>query len=321
MPQTLDVMSETTFRLRTWSHFTQGMLSLGVRIGEEVSTWSTLLPHLYTPTPSKPYQGIFVGDYASHGCEFLLVMHTDRAPRHRRDTLDMDEGTTGENNDNDNSDNLRRRNYISTVLAALREQQFIDEEDELTFTDPAAARKHSTAHSTPAQRATAPNVPDPDGVIHRGALEAVKLTGDVNVPRGEHTFIADDIGEEGLIRIAWEEPFKGARVVRSRGHVAARGFRDGKLHLWPPFDAKSGCLLRNLAELQPFCAYMLTTTSSDEFIPSQLFLISPDLLAQYWLPFGHISFYKRIDVDELLAGATRGRRDSAPATRETMDGA
>ena len=48
----------------------------------------------------------------------------------------------------------------------------------------------------------------------------------------------------------------------------------------------------------------------DEFIPSQLFLIDGNTLAQYWLPFGHISFYKRIDVDDLLAGALKERRNS-----------
>lgn len=46
-----------------------------------------------------------------------------------------------------------------------------------------------------------------------------------------------------------------------------------------------------------------TNLHTDEFIPSQLFLINPNLLAQYWLPFGHISFYKRIDIDGLLQEA------------------
>jgi hypothetical protein len=31
-----------------------------------------------------------------------------------------------------------------------------------------------------------------------------------------------------LIRIADEEPFKNAHVVRSRGHIAAANFRDGR---------------------------------------------------------------------------------------------
>lgn len=39
---------------------------------------------------------------------------------------------------------------------------------------------------------------------------------------------------------------------------------------------------------------------ADEFIPSQLILISNDKLAQYWVPFGHISFYERVHVDKLF---------------------
>ena len=49
---------------------------------------------------------------------------------------------------------------------------------------------------------------------------------------------------------------------------------------------------------------------TDEFIPSQLFLIDKDTLAQYWLPFGHISFYRRIDIDNISMGAMRVRRSS-----------
>jgi hypothetical protein len=39
---------------------------------------------------------------------------------------------------------------------------------------------------------------------------------------------------------------------------------------------------------------------TDEFIPSQLFMVNHDLLAQYWLPFDHISYYQRIDLDKLI---------------------
>ncbi|KAK5951638.1 hypothetical protein OHC33_007317 [Knufia fluminis] len=269
-PSTIDEISTTTFRLRTWSHFTQGMRSLGVRVGEEVSTWSTLDTSLYTPSATKPYQGLFVGDYAAHGCEFLLVLQTERAPRYQREAM----GVGGDGGEEEGG-GTRRANYIQAVLAALREQQFNDEEDEADEPGVGMEKTAAGANGANVQGGNvSPNVADPDGSIHRGSIEAIKITGDVNVPRGEHTFIADDIGPDGTIRIAHEEPFRGARVVRSRGHVAARGFRD------------------------------------DEFIPSQLFLINPDLLAQYWLPFGHISFYKRIDVDELMRGVAVQRRMS-----------
>lgn len=62
----------------------------------------------------------------------------------------------------------------------------------------------------------------------QGSLEAIKLTGDPNVPRGEISFISHDIGPDGFIRVADEELFPGARIVRSQGHVAGRGFRDGE---------------------------------------------------------------------------------------------
>ncbi|EEP77471.1 conserved hypothetical protein [Uncinocarpus reesii 1704] len=48
--------------------------------------------------------------------------------------------------------------------------------------------------------------------IPGGSLKAIKLTGDPNIPRGEISFQADDIGPGGTIRIAHEEPFEGARV-------------------------------------------------------------------------------------------------------------
>lgn len=63
--------------------------------------------------------------------------------------------------------------------------------------------------------------------IYRGSIKAIKLTGDPNVARGEYTFIADDIGAGGFVRYADENKFKGARIVRSRGHVAEVGGGDG----------------------------------------------------------------------------------------------
>lgn len=67
-----------------------------------------------------------------------------------------------------------------------------------------------------------------DARVHRGKLEAVKLTGDPNVPRGELTFIAEDLGEAGFVGIAEDPPFQGARIVSSKGHVAETGFHEGK---------------------------------------------------------------------------------------------
>lgn len=59
-------------------------------------------------------------------------------------------------------------------------------------------------------------------------LEAIKLTGDPNVPRGEYTFVADDLGPKGFVGVAADEPFVGARVVHSQGHIAGTGFVRGE---------------------------------------------------------------------------------------------
>jgi hypothetical protein len=105
---------------------------------------------------------------------------------------------------------------------------------------------------------------DDEDTVYRGRIEAIKLTGDPNIPRGEYTFIAPDIGPNGLIRVATEEMFKGARIVKSVGHIAAQGFRD------------------------------------DTYMTSQLILVSHDRLAQYWETFGHVSFYQRVNLDEFV---------------------
>ncbi|WYZ43796.1 hypothetical protein EsH8_VII_000232 [Colletotrichum jinshuiense] len=179
----------------------------GVHIGEEVVTYSTLDPVVYTPTPLKPWRGIWVGDYSGHGCEFLLINQPD-------------------------------------------DEEVSDEELGLV-------RGAEESEDGWAQRRT-------DARVHRGRLEAIKLTGDPNVPRGEYTFVADDLGEAGFVGLAQEPPFQGTRVVRSKGHVAGTGFLD------------------------------------DKYIESQLMLISHDRLAQYWVGFGHISFFERVNIDEFM---------------------
>jgi hypothetical protein len=41
-------------------------------------------------------------------------------------------------------------------------------------------------------------------------------------------------------------------------------------------------------------------TSIDCYIKSQLILISPEFMAHYWEEMGHISYYRRVDIDGLL---------------------
>ncbi|OIW28097.1 hypothetical protein CONLIGDRAFT_462511 [Coniochaeta ligniaria NRRL 30616] len=181
--------------------------SMGLHIGEEISTYATLDPELYTPTARYPYRGIWVGDYSGHGCEFLLVHQPER--------------------DDDDFD-----------LDIMPRQEGETDEDY-------------------AQRKI-------DETVYRGRLEAIKLTGDPNVPRGEYTFIVEDLGPAGFVRTIQEAPFHGARVVKSKGHVAGTGF------------------------------------VNDKYIESQLILTSHDRLAQYWVGFGHISFFERVNIDDFI---------------------
>ncbi|KAI9762773.1 MAG: hypothetical protein M4579_000125 [Chaenotheca gracillima] len=178
------------FRLRRWLEWGR------VNLGMSTNTFSTLLPELYTPTRQKPWRGIWIGDYAPHGCEFLLMYQPD------------DESIPGSEPSGDGQ----------------------------------------TEDETP----------------YHGFIEAIKLTGDPNVPRGECTFIAEDIGNGGLIRNVEDGAFKGAKIVKSKGHIASSGFID------------------------------------DTWMETQLIIISNDKLAHYWSEFDHISFYHRVDIDQFL---------------------
>ncbi|KAF2230343.1 hypothetical protein EV356DRAFT_526809 [Viridothelium virens] len=257
-PSCLSEMSTGTFRLRKWMQFGTSRIpghgGISMRMGEDVVTYGTLKEEAYTPTLDKPWQGIWVGDYSGHGCEFLLVTQPnkeDERPlpegvRQRRSqavlsTAYFDTGTHAILNP-----------YPLTVLNASDETELeaVEEEEEIT-----AEKEHGHYGQV-----------ESSDTRYRGRLEAIKLTGDPNVPRGEYTFIAPDIGSNGLIRTATEDPFRGARIVKSAGHIAGSGFRD------------------------------------DQYIATQLIMISHDRLAQYWEQFGHISFYQRVNVDALVRG-------------------
>jgi hypothetical protein len=208
-PQRYDEICQTAFRLRKWLEFRGLGELLGMRMAEDVMTYSTLPPECYTPTPEKPYQGIWVGDYSGHGCEFLVLVQT-----------------TAEELDKDPS---------NTIELDTSPSQILDEEVQAN-TPPTAS---SASRNEPTSEES-----DPPGCS--GRLVAIKLTGDRNIPRGEYTWVAPDIGHKGFIRQAQEQMFAGSRIVRSWGHIAASGFVD------------------------------------DQYIPSQLILMSPDCVAQYW---------------------------------------
>ncbi|KFY42521.1 hypothetical protein V495_04467 [Pseudogymnoascus sp. VKM F-4514 (FW-929)] len=201
-PRNRKEINEEAFRIRHWTQTIPNFRGEPLQI----STYATLDPALYTPTDTRPFRGIWVGDYSAHGCEFILLNQPD-------DEEPFDE---------------------STIVNKSGESQ----EEYL-------ARKR-------------------DAQIYRGRLEAIKLTGDPNIPRGEYTFIAEDIGEEGLVRIAKEEQFKGARIVKSKGQLANRNFINAG------------------------------------YFESQLILISPDRIAHYWKSLDLISFHERVKLDDFI---------------------
>ena len=198
-----------------------------VRMGESVLTWAALPPACWVPDRDHPYRGLWVGDYGPHGCELLVVLQ-GRGPEGAQDG-----GAAPE----------------PEAAAGPR-------------TEDAGAEGHDAAAVDPESGEPPPAPDDPPG--ESGHLEAVKLTGDPHVPRGERTWVAREIGRAGTLRTAAAPPFRGARVVRSHGHLADWGFQN------------------------------------DRFEPAQLMLVSHDLLLQYWETLEHVSTYRRVDVDRFL---------------------
>jgi hypothetical protein len=190
-----------------------------MKIGEDITTFATLPEECYTPTPQKPWQGIWCGDYAGHGCEFLVVTQPDSPrPLPERAEWAMRARERGGSVSSAGS-----WSTAPTGAASGDEDEFATADD---LEDSVATLQGAFVPSESGSEEEV--LTGDDNAVYRGRIEAIKLTGDPNIPRGEYTFIAPDIGRDGLIRIATEDIFKGARIVKSVGHIAARGFRDGK---------------------------------------------------------------------------------------------
>ena len=192
-PSCSDEVSQTTFRIRKWMDFGGAMARFGVKMAEDVMTWSTLPEECYTPTAEKPYQGIWVGDYSGHGCEFLVIIQ--KTPEEARSIPPINVTTI----------------EPGALLQATQGLPYVAPLPEARMEAESVVRPQAE-----------------DSVGCTGRLEAIKLTGDPNIPRGEYTWIAEDIGRNGLIRTATERGFKGSRIVRSFGHIAGHNFREGK---------------------------------------------------------------------------------------------
>lgn len=249
-PTKLSEVSESNFRLRKWVEYRRsnpsllpnqsgnrghghptttgvpsffaprsGSSSSGVtiRMPEDITTYATLPEWCYTPTTAKLYQGIWCGDYSGHGCEFIVIQQPDkedeRSLPQRMDWLQR--WFSGG----------RRASSTSTgsFASAMEDCDLVPLENSVSS---AAVSSDGSAVSK-AQIGSGSGEYESSTALS-GRLEAIKLSGDVNVPRAEYTFIAPEIGDSGVIRIADEEPFKGARIVRSAGHIASRGFQDGQ---------------------------------------------------------------------------------------------
>ncbi|PSN63300.1 hypothetical protein BS50DRAFT_602959 [Corynespora cassiicola Philippines] len=258
-PSTLSELSTSNFRIRKWVSFSSRPHGFNLRVGEAITTWGTLPEECYTPTRQKPWQGIWVGDYAGHGCEFLVVMQPD-------DPKPLPDRAEWAMRAREREGSVSSAGSWSTAPteATNNADAWSDGESNDLFAEPEASLEDSisTLHANTPESTYDEEVEKEDKSVYRGRLEAVKLTGDPNIPRGEYTFIAPDIGPDGLIRVANEEMFKGAHIVKSVGHIAANNFRN------------------------------------DDYMTSQLILISHDRLAQYWETFGHVSFYQRVNIDD-----------------------
>ncbi|KAL2891623.1 F-box domain protein [Ceratocystis lukuohia] len=215
--------SQYTFHLRSWLHMSNTVHPLSIpsavgpgyhstmnassMLGEALTTYATLAPELYMPTPTRPFRGLWVGDYSGHGCEFVLIVQPDLPE-------------------------------VSDLELRLVRQD--GEEEEIWQKRRLEAR------------------------IYRGPLMAVKLTGDVNIPRGKFTFKVSDLDTRGFVGRSIELGFNNARVVRCLGQIAE------PLYTSPTFEL------------------------------GELILISENELAYHWVDFKEIHFFKRFDVDELL---------------------
>ena len=227
-------MSTTAFRIRKWLVFGGMSERLGVKMAEDVMTWASLPESVYVATARKPYQGIWVGDYNGHGCEFLVVIQ--RTPE---EAAGMGRVRTIPDR------RLLERAGGAHMGAVVSTETWLQEMREeaqggggqawvLGEGEDGIGGTAGIVSFVPPGESLLPEMGDlledweRENPGEVGRLDAIKLTGDANIPRGEPSWIAEDIGWGGLLRVADEKMFRGARVVKSAGHIAGRGFASGE---------------------------------------------------------------------------------------------
>lgn len=233
-PRSLSRASDNHFQICQWIRFPS------VRMVPEMMTFSTLPEELYTPTKKKPWQGIYIGDNPRYEydpapwCQFLVVLQ-----------VKADRGT--------------RR------ITSSRKPEDDGIHDKIG--EGPSPADGNNAHSVSLEENTEESEDEP----YYGRLEAIKLTGDSRVPRGEYLWVAPDIGSKGLIRIGHEQLLKGTRIVRSLGHLAAtpdfQDFRDYR---------------RGKSFVRWRYSFSLTLTPADRYVPTELMMISHGHLGMYW---------------------------------------
>jgi hypothetical protein len=123
-------------------------------------------------------------------------------------------------------------------------------------------------------------------------VRALKLSGDINVPRGECTFAVDDL--QHVLRIAEEQEWPGAKIVKARGQIANTHFSQREHPLLPLLQPPAA----NWGEIA-------------QWIDCEFIWISNNAVAFHWvfpprltggLRSEKISRFYRVDVDRFLWG-------------------